>query len=515
MKKTILSLLTLGMMMNTSAQIFNTGFENNNGTPLSSFKTINADGNAVPFYAEVQDFNTEAWIQFYDGFDNKIAFSTSMYDPSGQSNDWLITPSITIPATGDPTLYWKAKSYDFDYTDSYVIKVSVTDDQMASFTKTIETVEGEVPFDFSNRSVDLSEFKGKTIHIAFVNNTLDGTYLALDDVYISNSKNCIMPSMSDITVNNLALNSFNLNWKATPGITNYDAGLTTFDKSVASNGVSTALTKNFTNLQSGKRYQLFLKNADCGSGWAGPKSIFTPTTLPYSYDFEKTVENYGEYDSDGWASNSWVNGNDSNFAQQGSGYVFNSTNKTTAKNDWLFSYPIYLKSGETLEIKYHAAMGVDNASPAQLKLAVASSQKSSTITKDLKTVNVSGKAYTQYTDSYTAQQDGVIYVGFGNITPPVEVSSLLRLDNISFTVKSLSINDNANNLVKVYPNPVKDVLNIKSEGKVIKTELYSADGKLLQTSEKAKTINFSSYEKGIYLLKIYTENGVKTEKIIK
>lgn len=503
------------MMMNANAQIFNAGFENNNGTPLSSFKTINADGNLVPFYSEVQDFNTEAWIQFYDGFDNKIAFSTSLYDPTGQSNDWLITPSITIPATGNPTLYWKAKSYDFDFTDSYVIKVSETDNEMASFTKTIETVQGEEAFEFNSRSVDLSEFKGKKIHIAFVNNTNDGTYLALDDLYISNSKNCIMPSMSDITVNNLALNSFNVSWKATDGITNYDAGLTTFDKSVASNGISAAMTKNFNDLQSGKRYQLFLKNADCGSGWAGPKSIFTPTSLPYSYDFEKTVENYGEYDSDGWASDSWVNGDDSSFAQQGSGYVFNSTNKTSAKNDWLFSYPIYLKAGQTVEVKYNAAMGLDTASPAQLKLAIASSQKKETIVSDLKTVKVSGKAYTEYTDTYTAQQDGNIYVGFGNLTPAVEVSSLLRLDNISFTLKNLSVNDATKNLVKVYPNPVKDVLNIQSDGKVIKTELYSVDGKLLQTSENTKSINFSSYEKGIYLLRIHTENGVKTEKIVK
>ena len=198
MKKNIYSVIALAGALTLNAQIFSAGFENNNGTPLSEFKTVNADGNQVPFYAQVQDFNTEAWIQFYDGFDNKIAFSTSFYDPSGQSEDWLITPAISIPATGSPTLYWKAKSYDFDFTDSYVIKVSETDDNPDSFTTTLETVENEQPYDFAAHSLNLSAYKGKTIHLAIVNNTYDGTYLAVDDFYISNSAGCIMPETGGI-----------------------------------------------------------------------------------------------------------------------------------------------------------------------------------------------------------------------------------------------------------------------------------------------------------------------------
>lgn len=249
-------------MVNINAQVFNAGFENNNGTPLSQFKKINADGLQVPEWGQVPEFNTEAWIQFYDGYDNKIAFSTSYYDPEGQANDWLITPAITIPQEGNPTLYWKGKSYDFEYTDSYAVKVSETNNNQESFTTTLTQIDGEQPFDYASHTMDLSAYKGKTIYLAFINNTNSGTYLALDDLYISQSANCEMPSLNGFSTSNLKPNSVTINWSATAGITSYDTGLTTFDTSVSSKGTTSATTKNFDNLQSGKRYQFFLKNAD-------------------------------------------------------------------------------------------------------------------------------------------------------------------------------------------------------------------------------------------------------------
>lgn len=329
MKKILLLFTLMHFGPETNAQIFNSGFENNNGTPLSSFTKINADGNMVALSAPVQDFNTEAWIQYFDGFDNKIAFSTSFYNPAGTSNDWLITPAITIPAAGNPTLYWKAKSYDFDFTDSYDIKISEVDNQMMNFTTTLLTVNNEQAYDFNSRSLDLSAYKGKTIYLAFINKTNDGYFLALDDLYISNTANCMMPNLNDFTTSGLTDTSFSASWSLTPGISSYATGLTTFTEPISMIGIQAGNTKNYNNLNPGTRYQFFLKNVDCGSGWAGPKSVFTAANLPYSYDFEYTAENYGEYDSDGWSSGTWLNSTGS--SQSGNGYVFNNTSNPSQK----------------------------------------------------------------------------------------------------------------------------------------------------------------------------------------
>ena len=516
MNKKIISLLALSLVVNINAQVFNAGFENNNGTPLSQFKTINADGNTVPFFAEVQDFNTEAWIQFYDGYDNKIAFSTSYYDPEGQSNDFLITPAITIPLTGTPTLNWKGKSYDFDFTDSYAVKVSETNDNQESFTTTLAQIDGEQPFDFASHSLDLSAYKGKTIYLAFINNTDNGTYLALDDLYISQSANCVMPSVDGFSTSGLKPNSVTINWSATSGITTYDTGLTTFDMQVSSKGTTSSTTKNFDNLQSGKRYQFFLKNADCGSGWAGPKSVWTPSELPYSYNFEKTAENFGEYDSVGWASTTWLNGENETAAQNGTGYVFNNTSTTTTKNDWIFSYPIYLKKDETITVNYYAAIGSATASPATLKLAVASAQDKANIIETLSTDAISTDAYTEFSKTYKATADNVYYFGFGNTTASVTSSTSLRIDNVTFTKINLAVNDINKTNIKIYPNPVVDKLNIKTDETIKSVQIYSLDGKLLKTIDGNNTkVDFSNYLKGSYLVKIETNKSITSHKVIK
>ena len=516
MKKKIYTVLGLAIVLNLNAQIFSAGFENNNGTPISQFKTINADGLTVPEWGQVQDFNEKAWIQFYDGYDNKIAFSTSYYDPEGQANDWLITPAITIPSTGTPTVYWKGKSYDFEYTDSYAVKVSVTNDSPEFFT-TLTQIDAEQPFDYASHTLDLSDYKGKTIYLAFVNNTNSGTYLALDDLYISQSADCVMPSLDGFSVSNLKPNSVTINWSATSGITNYDTGLTTFDTSVSSKGITSTTTKSFDNLQAGKRYQFFLKNADCGSGCAGPKSVWTPTELPYSYDFEKTLENYGEYDSDGWASTTWLMGENQSVAQNGSGYAYNNTSTSAAgKNDWLFSYPIYLKNGETVTVKYHTAIGSEEAEPATLKVAVANAPDKSNISVNLSTQTVSQQTYTEHTVSYTATADQVYYIGFGNTTPKVTTTTALRLDNISFTKNNLAVIDINKTNIKTYPNPVIDFLNIKTDDIIKSVEIYAIDGKLIKKIEGNNSkVDFRNYQKGSYLVKIETNKSITSQKVIK
>lgn len=514
MKKTITLFFTLMLVIQANSQIFSSGFENNNGTPLSSFTTINNDGLSVPSFAPVQDFNTEAWIQFYDGYDNKIAFSTSWYDPAGQSDDWLITPAIEIPNAGEPTLYWKAKSYDFELLEDYEVRVSTTDNEMSSFTDVLLSVDGEQPFDYNSRSLDLSAYKGQTIYVAYVNTTFDGYFLALDDLYISESANCDLPDVTGVTSSDLTEDSFTVTWTDTSGITTYDTGLTTFTETVSSTGTQTELTKSFSDLTPGTRYQFFLKNADCGSGWATPTSIWTAAIPPYSYDFEYTEENYGEYDSDGWSSNTWINGSGEN-AQNETGYVYNNTSTSFDKNDWIYSYPIKLDEGEKLTIQYYSQLGSETADPATLKIAAATAPDKDSNIAELNSHTIAGGDYIEYTSEFTASEAGVYYFGFGNVTPIVTESSALRLDNVRFTSEPLSVGDTSISEITIYPNPVKDHLMINSEKPVNDIQLYTINGKLIAELANTNEIDFASYPKGMYLVKVITEYGTSVKKVIK
>lgn len=514
MKNTITLLFAMMLIFNANAQIFSSGFENNNGTPLSEYTTINNDGLSVPSYAPVLDFNTEAWIQFFDAYDNKIAFSTSWYDPAGQSDDWLITPAIEIPNSGEPTLYWKAKSYDVQLLEHYDVRVSTTGNEMADFTDVALSVEGEQPFDYNSRTLDLSDYKGQTIYLAFVNITNDGLYLALDDLYISESANCVLPDITGVTSSDVTEDSFTVTWTATPDITTYDTGLTTFTESVTSTGTQTELTKTYTDLTPGTRYQFFLKNDDCGSGWATPTSIWTAALPPYSYDFEYTVENYGEYDSDGWSSNTWINGSGEG-AQNGEGYIFNNTSTSTAKDDWIYSYPIKVNAGEKVEIKYYSQLGTEGADDAILKVAAATAPNKDSNIEELNSHVISSGDYVEYTSEFVASETGTYYFGFGNVTPVVIESSALRLDNVRFTSEPLSVGENNISEIEIYPNPVNDRLFIHSKETILDIQVYSTGGKLIAEYSNTNEINFAPFSSGIYLVKMITKNGTLVKKVIK
>ena len=72
----------------------------------------------------------------------------------------------------------------------------------------------------------------------------------------------------------------------------------------------------------------------------------------------------------------------------------------------------------------------------------------------------------------------------------------------------LAVNDTAKNVMRIYPNPVKDQLSIEGISKDEKYEIYSVDGKKVNngTLSNGKSINVNALPKGVYLLKIADKN---------
>jgi hypothetical protein len=69
-----------------------------------------------------------------------------------------------------------------------------------------------------------------------------------------------------------------------------------------------------------------------------------------------------------------------------------------------------------------------------------------------------------------------------------------------------------------YPNPVKDVLNIQSESLIESVSILNLNGSVLAkypVNAGHYTLSTSDWVKGIYLVKIVTENGVQTKRIVK
>lgn len=68
--------------------------------------------------------------------------------------------------------------------------------------------------------------------------------------------------------------------------------------------------------------------------------------------------------------------------------------------------------------------------------------------------------------------------------------------------------------VKIYPNPVQDILNIVTESKISSVEIFDTTGKLVKTAKTAE-VDVNNLAKGLYMLNITTNDGIFTEKMIK
>ncbi|AWG22720.1 hypothetical protein FFWV33_14890 [Flavobacterium faecale] len=88
---------------------------------------------------------------------------------------------------------------------------------------------------------------------------------------------------------------------------------------------------------------------------------------------------------------------------------------------------------------------------------------------------------------------------------------VLKYDSSTLGVKKLNAFEFA-----VYPNPVRETLNIQTQESLTKAQIVDASGKVvLSQNNPSDAINVASLSKGIYMLRLTSANGVSTSKIVK
>ncbi|MFH4965683.1 T9SS type A sorting domain-containing protein [Gaetbulibacter sp. M235] len=137
-------------------------------------------------------------------------------------------------------------------------------------------------------------------------------------------------------------------------------------------------------------------------------------------------------------------------------------------------------------------------------------------------ISVNDADYKDYTVELTSPK------WIGTITPfkffpkstangNLSTAGTIIYDYIIFSSNAtLAVNDVEQHKSKIYPNPAKDVLNIKTvKNDVRKLELYNLLGKKVASKVNSNNINVQNLSKGIYLVQITTDGGVLTSKFLK
>jgi hypothetical protein len=124
------------------------------------------------------------------------------YEATG-GDDWLITKKINQISTGDSLIFYLIKQYSQGPypPDSLLVKVSVTDSSMSSFTVTLININiAGIPIGnqvWHKYSLNLSQFSGQNIFIAFHHKDYSGHGVALDSVVVLNSNSIGISQISN------------------------------------------------------------------------------------------------------------------------------------------------------------------------------------------------------------------------------------------------------------------------------------------------------------------------------
>lgn len=160
-------------------------FENFNAGWPSGWMRYNQDG-LTPDASVL--FVNDAWVIGEDtdstGMMDSCAISTSWYDPMGQSDDWMVLPSITLG--NNNYMAWEAKSEDPSFAEDYEIWISTTGATPGDFLtdSLYYQVLGESPF-WTTQKILLDSFAMQTVNIAFRNVSDDNFLLFIDNITIT------------------------------------------------------------------------------------------------------------------------------------------------------------------------------------------------------------------------------------------------------------------------------------------------------------------------------------------
>ena len=151
-------------------------FEND----LDCWSTIDADGDGN-VWGRTSSLS-------YDGNYSMYSFS---YDNNNQvalnAENYLVSPQITLPATGSYQLIFYARCANNSYPDSMLVKMSTTGYTNASFFSTTLMPKTVISASYQQYTVNLVGHNGQSFYLAFVHDSYDGYYLLLDNISIVNT----------------------------------------------------------------------------------------------------------------------------------------------------------------------------------------------------------------------------------------------------------------------------------------------------------------------------------------
>lgn len=171
-------------------------YEGDKNTPSENMQALGFDNENTPW-----NFSTKDTEESSDYF----ATSHSMYVPAGKSDDWMMTPQLSIPECGENdhvVLEFDAQSYINGKTDklkiyvyenskvlsnplnNVIADIKANAELLDEVTLTPGLTQEKTAYEWKHFQYDLTPWSGKDIYVAFVNQNENQSAVFVDNVII-------------------------------------------------------------------------------------------------------------------------------------------------------------------------------------------------------------------------------------------------------------------------------------------------------------------------------------------
>jgi hypothetical protein len=193
----------------------------------------------------------------------------------------------------------------------------------------------------------------------------------------------------------------------------------------------------------------------------------------------------------------------------------------TANNDWLISPQITLGSSGNM-LSFWAKSCSAQYGLEKFKVGISTTNTSTTsftIISDNPVITLDDVTYAEYTYNLDAYAGQAIYISINCVS---DDQFGFAIDDFLVTTTSMNSDSFFTSNFSLAPNPVKDVFTVNAKNNVAIQNITVVDinGRVVNevnnsNSSEAMQVNIGELNAGVYFVKVQTELGVGTSKIIK
>ena len=485
------------------------GATNAAGTAYDSLMVTAVECNAITSFPYSENFEAEnpCWqfvsidpandghigLNDEEAFQGNYSYALSSYSRADDYNQYLISPELTLPATGHYMVKFWYMGYDA--SDAFRVLASTTTTDINAFT----TVLGDNPTvatEWTEAGYVLPEGT-KYIAINYYGNY--AYYLYIDSLTIDEL------SAPSATINGPTSGKVGYSYTFTANATVAETYAWTVDGTAA--GTEESLTYAF-DTPGNHTIGLTVGNST-GSADATPLTINIIScdahALPYIVNLD---EGFGTcWDSEGWDT----------ITMGGNTYAYSMSAQSVMgmfmmdlhQDNWLVTEPLTMPESGSYSIKWKAFTYTSAYPTDHYSVYIINGDDTTQVFAETLTANDTMPQQRQV--AIPSSVNGTFKVAFRH--HDCEGGYVLMLEDIK-VADPVGI-DAVNTVnVAIYPNPAYDVLNIEGEG-IRMVEMFDVNGRSVLTSMTAGQINMANFVNGVYVVRVTTDNGIRTEKVVK